>query len=103
MMMMIMQPEVVSDDLLRDTIKAVGQKKDLPSVDKLRIESFDEGRAAEALHLGPFKDEGPNVEKLHSFVDARGKRTGKHHEIYLSDIRKANPAKWKTIIRQPFN
>jgi len=26
---------------------------------------------------------------------------GKHHEIYLSDIRKAAPEKWKTIIRQP--
>jgi hypothetical protein len=27
--------------------------------------------------------------------------TGKHHEIYLSDIRRADPANWKTIIRQP--
>jgi hypothetical protein len=41
------------------------------------------------------------VDTLHQFIDARGRRAGKHHEIYLSDIRKANPAKWRTVIRQP--
>ena len=39
--------------------------------------------------------------KVHAFIAAVGKRTGRHHEIYLSDIRKADPAKWKTVIRQP--
>jgi hypothetical protein len=34
-------------------------------------------------------------------MDARGGRTGKHHEIYLSDIRRADPKKWKTVLRQP--
>jgi hypothetical protein len=31
--------------------------------------------------------------KVHAFIDSVGKRSGKHHEIYLSDIRKADPAK----------
>ena len=40
---------------------------------------------------------------LHRFIDEQDKKpVGKHHEIYLSDIRKAEPAKWKTVIRQPF-
>jgi len=34
-------------------------------------------------------------------VIKRNARRGKHHEIYLSDIRKAAPAKWKTVIRHP--
>jgi hypothetical protein len=54
------------------------------------------------MHIGPFSEEGPTIEKVHAFIAANGfKRTGKHHEIYLSDVRKADPVKWKTIIRQP--
>ena len=34
-------------------------------------------------------------------IDATSARRGRHHEIYLSDIRKADPSRWKTIIRQP--
>jgi hypothetical protein len=45
----------------------------------------------------------PNAKEVVAvaFIDARTTRRGKHHEIYLSDIRRADPAKWKTIIRQP--
>ena len=53
------------------------------------------------LHIGPFSEEGPAIEKVHQFITERGRLSGKHHEIYLSDIRKADPSKWKTIIRQP--
>jgi hypothetical protein len=38
---------------------------------------------------------------FHIFISTFGKLSGKHHEIYLSDIRKADLAKWKTVIRQP--
>lgn len=41
----------------------------------------------------PFSAEGPTIEKVHRFIEAKGQRAGKHHEIYLSDIRKADPAK----------
>ena len=99
--MMIMQPEFVSAALVRDTIAEVKKKKDLPALAKLRFETFAEGKSAQILHVGPFTAEGPTIAKLHAFIVANGKLSGKHHEIYLSDIRKADPAKWKTIIRQP--
>jgi hypothetical protein len=67
----------------------------------LRLETFAEGPCAQVLHIGPFTEEGPTIERLHVFIDERTGRRGKHHEIYLSDIRRAAPAKWKTIIRQP--
>ena len=67
----------------------------------MRFASFAEGKCAQILHVGPFSAEGPTVARVHAFIDAVGKRSGKHHEIYLSDIRKADPAKWKTVIRQP--
>lgn len=53
------------------------------------------------LHIGPFDEEGPTVERLHDFINERSRLRGKHHEIYLSDVRRAAPENWKTIIRQP--
>lgn len=78
------------------------RKKDLRALPQVEFASFKEGKAAQILHIGPFTEEGPTIERLHQLIEAQGlKLTGKHHEIYLSDIRRAAPAKWKTIIRQP--
>jgi len=99
--MMIMQPSFVTPEIIDSAIADVKKKKNPTALSKLRLEAFSEGRCAQILHIGPFSEEGPTIEKVHQFIDSRGNRTGKHHEIYLSDIRKADPAKWKTIIRQP--
>jgi len=100
--MMIMQPEFVSAAMVRDTIAEVKKKKNLPALALLRFEKFAEGKSAHILHVGPFSAEGPTVAKVHAFIASRGgKLSGKHHEIYISDIRKADPAKWRTVIRQP--
>lgn len=55
----------------------------------------------EVLHVGPFSTEGPTIERLHAHVATRSALRGRHHEIYLSDIRRADPSRWKTILRQP--
>jgi hypothetical protein len=99
--MMIMQPGFVSEALVRDTIAEVTKKKGLPALTQLRFETFAEGKCAQILHVGPFSAEGPTIARVHAFISSVGKLSGKHHEIYLSDIRKADPAKWKTVIRQP--
>ncbi len=98
--MMIMQPNFVSTDTVHAAIAEVKRKKSLPAVSKLRLENFTEGLCAQLLHIGPFSDEGPTIQKVHEFIHSRSILAGKHHEIYLSDIRRASPAKWKTIIRQ---
>jgi len=99
--MMIMQPDFVTIQIVGNAIDEVTKKKNPAAISKMRFESLSEGKCAQILHVGPFSEEGPTVQKVHQFIDSRAKRTGKHHEIYLSDIRKAAPAKWKTIIRQP--
>lgn len=99
--MMIMQPAFVTNEIIANAIAEVAKKKALPALAKVRVEQFEEGRCVQTLHIGPFSDEGPTIERLHQYIDAHGKRTGKHHEIYLSDIRKLVPSKWKTVIRQP--
>jgi hypothetical protein len=54
------------------------------------------------VHIGPFSAEGPTIKRLHKAIENAGRKPMvTHHEIYLSDIRKASPEKWKTVIRQP--
>lgn len=99
--MMILQPEFVPISVIEAAIADVKRKKGLPAVDQLRLEEFTEGPCAQTLHIGPFSEEGPTIQRVHDFIEQRGSLAGKHHEIYLSDIRRADPAKWKTVIRQP--
>ncbi len=100
--LMIMQPEFIALNLVDKAIEALRQKKNLVSLSKVRFESYEEGKAAQIMHVGPFSAEGPTVEKVHQFIKENGSEPQrKHHEIYMSDIRKGDPAKWKTVIRQP--
>ena len=99
---MIMQPEQVTRELFGAAVAQARKKKDLAALSKVRFEAFTEGKAAQILYTGPFADEGPTIEKVHNFITENGyNRSGKHHEIYLSDMRKTAPEKLKTIIRQP--
>ena len=100
--LMIMQPEIITETMVNEAIEEVKRKKNPTSLSSVRFESFHEGKSAQTMHIGPFSEEGPTVEKVHLFIEAAGsKRIKKHHEIYLSDIRRAAPEKWKTVIRQP--
>ena len=100
--LMIMQPEFISNGMVDAAIAEVKKKKNPAAVDKVRFEALSEGSAVQIMHIGPFSQEGPDIERLHQFIESRGhKLVGKHHEIYLSDIRKTAPSKWKTVIRQP--
>jgi len=100
--MMIMQPEPVTREIVEEGVKSAS-KKGLVSLHKVRFEMYDEGTSAQLMHIGPFSAEGPNIQKVHAYIQERGSLRGRHHEIYLSDINRAAPEKWKTVIRQPFN
>jgi hypothetical protein len=99
--MMIMQPDFVAQEVVEAAMDTVRTRKQLAAVDELRLEAFTEGRCAQVLHIGPFAEEGPTIERLHAFVNARSRLAGKHHEIYLSDVRRTDPRRWRTIVRQP--
>ncbi len=102
--LMIMQPEFITLKMIEEARGEVQRKKKPVSLLLVRFEAFKEGKAAQIMHIGPFSDEGSTIEKVHSFIENNGsRRMGKHHEIYLSDIRRAAPGKWKTIVRQPMS
>lgn len=107
--MMIMQPDWITNEMFKKAIEQTQQKKPELSklLPKLRLEKYKEGKVAQIMHVGPYSEEGPTVQKVHDFIQNEGGifdgHKQKHHEIYLSDPRKANPATMKTVIRQPFN
>ena len=99
---MIMQPEFITREMVEKATEDVARKKKPVALPLVRFETFKEGKAAQILHIGPFSAEGPTIEKVHVFIKDSGcHRVGKHHEIYLSDLRRSAPEKWKTIVRQP--
>lgn len=99
---MIVQPEHVTEALFKEAVAQVEKKKAPLALGKMRFEKYCEGTAAHIMHIGPFSEEGPTIEKLHAFIhDCGYELAGKHHEIYLSDMRKTAPGKMKTVIRQP--
>ena len=100
--MMIMQPEWITQEMVEEAVKQV-EKKGLPALPKLCLETYHEGLSVQILHIGSYDDEGPTIAKLHNeFIPENGyEEAGKHHEIYLSDPRRVAPEKLKTVLRQP--
>ena len=100
--LMILQPEWVTPELVEELHQEVKQKKNPPKIDQIRFEEFHEGLVVCLMHIGPFTDEGPNIQRMHAYAEAQGyKKTGKHHEIYLNDFTKTAPERLKTVLRQP--
>ena len=99
---MIMQPDFITQELVDEAAVDVLEKKNPVALPLVRFEAFLEGESAQVMHIGPFSEEGPTIQRVHDFIDRSGRqRFGGHHEIYLSDIRRAALEKWKTIVRQP--
>jgi hypothetical protein len=99
---MIRQPDFVTAAMIEEASAQAKAKRELPALARTRFESFDEGLSAQIMHIGPYADEGPTIERLHAFIHEQGfELSGKHHEIYLGDPRRAAPEKLKTVLRQP--
>jgi hypothetical protein len=101
--MLVSQPDWIAGDLIEEAKQAALAKKNLPAIAKVRRETLEEGTSAQLLHFGSYDDEGPVLARLHGdYLAANNLRMcGHHHEIYLSDPRRTEPAKLKTILRQP--
>lgn len=101
--MMIMVPDWIVAEMVTQAQAAAGAKKELPALPKIRCACFEEGLAVQILHIGPYDEEGPVLQQMHTeFLPANNLTfNGKHHEIYLSDPRRVAPDKLKTILRQP--
>ncbi len=100
---MIMQPDWITTEMFEEAKQKVLGKNPSLDLSKVRFEKLHEGTSVQTLHIGPFDDEAPVLEYMHhDFIPANNLvMTQKHHEIYLSDFRKVEPTKLKTVLRQP--
>lgn len=106
--LMILVPDHITPEMFADAVEAVEQKsakkkQQSPALRSVRLETLDEGLCVQTLHVGSYDDEAPVLDDLHHrFIPDNSLRmTGLHHEIYLSDVRRVEPAKLRTILRQP--
>ncbi len=100
--LMIMQPDLVTTEMYADAIQQLRKKKPGPAIDRLRFERFQEGLCLQVMHLGPYADEPATIARMDAFAQEHGYLMhGIHHEIYLGNPLRADPAKLKTILRHP--
>lgn len=98
-------PDFVGKEDLAWAISEATRKKK-QDFSKVEYMTYDEGLCVQCMHIGPYDDEPATVKLMHEYADSQGytvdiTETRHHHEIYLSDPRKTDPAKLKTIIRHP--
>ena len=98
---MIRQPDFVTDELVQKVIKDVKTKKPHALLDKVKFNSIEDGFCVQMLHLGSYDDEPKSFSIMEDYCMQNNlKRTTKiHREIYISDARKIQPDKLKTVLR----
>lgn len=100
---MLMVPDWLAPEMVETARAQAGTTRRLARLDDLRLDTLEEGRCVQTLHVGAYDDEAEVLARLHhEFIPGAGLRMiGRHHEIYLSDPRRVAPAKLRTILRQP--
>lgn len=94
-------PEFVKDELVLECITSAYLKKRDENIKRIMIKEYDELLVGQILHIGSYDTEQLSFNKLSCFFDDNNIiRTSKDHvEIYLSDPRKVEPDKLKTILQ----
>ena len=104
--MMIRQPDFVTTEVFEEARALLAAKKPELDLAGVRLEPFHEGLCVQVMHIGPYDDEPLTVAKLDRFTEEAGYEPDfggmrRHHEIYLSDPRKTQPVRLKTLLRHP--
>ena len=95
-------PDDATDAEIAQAIEAAARKRPAATLPRLQVMTVEEGPSAQILHIGPYADERPTIERLHAGIAATGLRPrGRHHEVYLGDPRRSAPERLRTLIRQP--
>lgn len=98
---MIRQPEFVTEQLAKEVIEATKKKKPNLLLEKAVFGYLEDGLAVQMLHVGSYDDEPGTFAKMIEYIEANNLeiKTKQHREIYLSDFRKTEVSKLKTVLR----
>ncbi|CAH0259969.1 hypothetical protein SRABI96_03397 [Peribacillus sp. Bi96] len=98
---MIRQPDFVTKEIVDKAFENVEKKKPHPFLNDVKFGTFRDGLSVQMLHVGPYDEEPQSFKLMNEFIKNNNlERTSlQHREIYLSDFRKVEPAKLKTVLR----
>ena len=98
---MIRQPDFLNETLAKEIIEMVKKKNPNPLLDDVIFKEIEDGKVVQMLHVGSYDDEPASFAKMQEFIDSNNLelKTKVHREIYLSDFRKTEKEKLKTILR----
>lgn len=103
---LIRQPDFVTQDVFAWACGELKKKKPELNLERIRLETYDEGLCVQIMHMGPYSEEQASIDKLTAFIQENGLKDAcgpqrRHHEIYLSDPRRTASEKLKTVLRHP--
>ncbi|MGL5755759.1 MAG: GyrI-like domain-containing protein [Paraclostridium sp.] len=98
---MIRQPEFVNEEVYKMAMEIVKKKKPHPLLEKVKFQVIEDGLSVQMLHIGPYEDEERTFKEMKQFCSENNLnlKTKVHREIYLSDFRKIESSKLKTVLR----
>jgi hypothetical protein len=98
---MIRQPEFLTNELFEKFREQAKKKKPNPYLEELKLSEITDGLCCQIMHIGSFDDEPESFAKMDAFCAEKGyiRASYIHREIYLSDPRKSEAAKMKTVLR----
>jgi hypothetical protein len=100
--LLIRTPDFITKEHLDEAVKALLRKRKEGPMESVRLLPLSEGWCVQALHVGPYSDEGATLDKMRECASEAGMDFhGTLHEIYLSDPRRVAPEKLRTMLRQP--
>ncbi|HYE09936.1 MAG TPA: GyrI-like domain-containing protein [Patescibacteria group bacterium] len=98
---MIRQPEFLTNELFVKFLAQTKKKKPNPYLEDLKLSEITDGLCCQIMHIGSYDDEPESFAKMDAFCAEKGyiRSSYIHREIYLSDPRKSEAAKMKTVLR----
>lgn len=98
---MIRQPDFVTEEVADKAFGIVKQKKPHPLLQEAFFEEIEDGLSVQILHNGSFDSEPESFRRMTDFIkeNHHERRSMAHREIYLTDARKTEKDKLKTILR----
>lgn len=98
---MIRQPDFLTEELFQRFKEQTMKKKPNPYLEQAYFATVAEGLCCQMLHKGSYDDEPASFARMEAFCQANNyvRSSKTHREIYLTDPRKTEPAKLKTVLR----
>lgn len=98
---MIRQPDFVNDEVVEKAFEIANKKKPHPLLKEAYFDEIEDGLSVQILHIGSYDSEPESFNKMKAFIEDNGLqiKTLVHREIYLSDARRVEKDKLKTVLR----